>query len=312
MDSPPATKSEQSIQTDRSDPNQTDTNLTPQTPSQSTFIHNLDVRTVLNPMAIPSGVSLSNVLLPDRWVLYLYDKNAFKKLASNDECRGKPYSVICTLSTLNDLIYLIQFMNVRVPPGLFSKGSDGGIRGRGGQLSTPHYNRRSATNQINLDMNDYIVMREGVAPIWEDPRNKDGATFSVKLNHKKGFELWKTMVLRMVGETMMDNMHYITGMSMSYIPVSHNAEAEGNADNSETFLKIWDGKTDRNHSQFLASLSSDISSFFKKEETRYTFHGEKPDYDKGNIVSKISGRSDSKRGGFRPARGGGGRGRGRF
>lgn len=300
---------QQPSQTDQQ-PSQTDQQPSQADQQQPSLTELLNIRGVQNFTDIPPNIPLSNILLPDEWVLYLYDKTAFKRLATNEEGRNKPpYSVVCTLVSLNDLIYLIQFMNVRVPPGMFNKGSDSMRGGRGGSVPGP--NRRSALNQINLDMNDYILMRKGVAPMWEDPRNKNGGIFSVKLNHKKGFELWKTMVLRMIGETLMGDMQYITGMSMSYIPVSHNSDSDINADNSETFLKIWDGKKDRNQSQFLAALPSDITCFFKREESRYTFHHEKTDFDKNNIVSRVSAKSDSKKGAFRtPGRGG--RGRGRF
>ena len=109
-------------------------------------------------------------------------------------------------------------------------------------------------------MNDYIIMREGIEPIWEDPRNKNGGTFSVKIGHKKGYENWSMFMTHILGETLMQDMSNINGISMSYISSDDDmgpTVAEGTissvgsapspsfADRGSTFLKIWDGKPDQ-------------------------------------------------------------------
>ena len=42
-------------------------------------------------------------------------------------------------------------------------------------------------------MNDYIIMRKGIEPIWEDPKNSNGGTFTVKMAHSKGYDVWSTL-----------------------------------------------------------------------------------------------------------------------
>ena len=100
---------------------------------------------------IPNDYPLTHINLPNQWVLYLYDKQLFKKMANRPGFNAKPHKEICTITTINDLIYILQLLEVK-----------------SNQLSS---------TKINLDANDYIIMRKGIEPIWEDPKNSNGGTF---------------------------------------------------------------------------------------------------------------------------------------
>lgn len=47
-----------------------------------------------------------------------------------------------------------------------------------------------------------FLMKEGVAPTWEDPKNKKGGCFSYKVANKSVPGVWKTMAYRIAGGTL--------------------------------------------------------------------------------------------------------------
>ena len=46
-----------------------------------------------------------------------------------------------------------------------------------------------------------FMMREGVQPTWEDPRNRNGGCFSYKVNNKQVPAAWRNLSLCIAGET---------------------------------------------------------------------------------------------------------------
>lgn len=63
-----------------------------------------------------------------------------------------------------------------------------------------------------------FIMKNGIAPMWEDPRNKNGGCFSYKVYNKYVVEIWKQMVYAFCGESLMvnkENMKYVTGITIS-------------------------------------------------------------------------------------------------
>lgn len=63
-----------------------------------------------------------------------------------------------------------------------------------------------------------FVMKEGIQPMWEDPRNKDGGCFSYKVINKNVVECWKNLTYLLVGETLSSSnavMDAITGITIS-------------------------------------------------------------------------------------------------
>lgn len=119
----------------------------------------------------------------------------------------------------------------------------------------------------------------------------------------------------MLGESLTQNMNIINGISVSYISDTNpNAPVEPKPnENGYTFIKIWDGKQDRNKENFLSILPEEIRTQIKNDSTRYTYNNQKTDYNETNIFEKINGGKNrhggsDKRGGFRSQsnRGGGG------
>ena len=236
---------------------------------------------------IPMNIPLTDIKLPNQWVLYLYDKQLYKKIGKSNKSnfQVKPHKELCTISTVNDLVYILQLMEVKLEP----------------KAKLDFVNNNSNNNKINLDVNDYIIMRKGIEPIWEDPKNSEGGTFTIKMNHAKGFDVWCTFVMYMMGETMTYEMHNINGITVSYISDSYSFNNQNSANvNSYTYIKIWDGKSGRTRDQFVNILPVDLLTKIKSESLMYSFNKKKKNFGDKHVVDNFttSNRGKMHRGGF--------------
>jgi hypothetical protein len=63
-----------------------------------------------------------------------------------------------------------------------------------------------------------FVMKEGIAPMWEDPKNRNGGCFSYKVSNKNVCEVWKDLNYVLVGETISTEASFVnsvTGITIS-------------------------------------------------------------------------------------------------
>jgi hypothetical protein len=63
-----------------------------------------------------------------------------------------------------------------------------------------------------------FIMKEGISPVWEDPKNRDGGCFSYKVSNKNVYEVWKDLTYILVGESFSNNntfVNNITGITIS-------------------------------------------------------------------------------------------------
>ena len=63
-----------------------------------------------------------------------------------------------------------------------------------------------------------FVMKEGIAPMWEDPKNRNGGCFSYKVSNKNVCEVWKELNYVLVGETISTEALFVscvTGITIS-------------------------------------------------------------------------------------------------
>jgi hypothetical protein len=63
-----------------------------------------------------------------------------------------------------------------------------------------------------------FVMRKGITPMWEDPKNRNGGCFSFKVANKLVPSVWKTLFYALCGETLcVDKKHskLLTGITIS-------------------------------------------------------------------------------------------------
>ena len=233
---------------------------------------------------IPEDASATSIYLPDEWILYLYDKGLFKKITNKPNFVAKPHKEMCSIKTLNDLVFLIECMKFKTE--VKSRNDAAGIR------------------KTNMDANDYIIMRKGIEPIWEDPNNCNGGTFTIKMDYNKGYETWSMFLMYMLGETFCDNPSDINGISVSCI--TDTRELNANATNKVyTYIKIWDKKPDRTKEEFIDILPQEIYNLIKTESLMYTPNNKKKHYGHEDIISKIKNNKNhfNGRGGF--SKGGG-------
>lgn len=63
-----------------------------------------------------------------------------------------------------------------------------------------------------------FVMRNGITPMWEDPKNRMGGCFSYKVSNKQVYEIWKKLFYLLCGEKLcVDPNHnkHINGITIS-------------------------------------------------------------------------------------------------
>jgi len=64
-------------------------------------------------------------------------------------------------------------------------------------------------------------MRDGIDPIWEDPKNRNGGCWSIKLTEThRNFNIWLKLAIKLVSENMFKDVKYdeskiITGLSIN-------------------------------------------------------------------------------------------------
>ena len=57
-----------------------------------------------------------------------------------------------------------------------------------------------------------FVMRDGVKPTWEDPKNRDGGCFSYKVTNKHVGNVWKELCYVLVGNTISSDLGFVANV----------------------------------------------------------------------------------------------------
>ena len=63
-----------------------------------------------------------------------------------------------------------------------------------------------------------FVIKSNIAPVWEDPQNRNGGFFSYKISNKIVYEVWKKLTYALVGETICcdhADFRFVSGISVS-------------------------------------------------------------------------------------------------
>jgi hypothetical protein len=106
-----------------------------------------------------------------------------------------------------------------------------------------------------------FVMKKNIAPVWEDPQNRNGGFFSYKISNKIVYEVWKKLTYALVGETVCPE--YSHFRLVSGISVSPKKDF--------CIIKIWmSSPTHQNPKMFLSDIKGLISqgclfSLFKSQ-----------------------------------------------
>ena len=64
----------------------------------------------------------------------------------------------------------------------------------------------------------YFLMREGIFPLWEDKKNRDGGSWSFKISKDIIYNSWIELTIAVLGEMLtklLENCSYINGISVS-------------------------------------------------------------------------------------------------
>jgi hypothetical protein len=63
-----------------------------------------------------------------------------------------------------------------------------------------------------------FIMKDGISPMWEDPKNRNGGCFSYKVSNKNVIEVWRDLTFVLVGESISSNLPFVnsvTGITIS-------------------------------------------------------------------------------------------------
>jgi len=63
-----------------------------------------------------------------------------------------------------------------------------------------------------------FMMREGIKPTWEDPKNRNGGCFSYKVTNKNVYKVWNELSYVVVGGTISKQQSFtnsVTGITIS-------------------------------------------------------------------------------------------------
>ena len=76
-----------------------------------------------------------------------------------------------------------------------------------------------------------FLMRDGIKPAWEDPKNRNGGCFSYKVSNKDTVESWRDLSYSVVGETVSKNAAFVNNVCGITISPKKNF----------CIIKIWMG-----------------------------------------------------------------------
>jgi hypothetical protein len=122
--------------------------------------------------------------------------------------------------------------------------------------------------ELNNKINDYVVrncmlfvMRAGITPMWEDPKNRNGGCFSYKVGNKNVPEVWKNLFYYLCGESICDKSEHCTHVNGITISPKKNF----------CIIKIWLSNTNLQDPGCIVPIPnlSKQGCLFKKHEPEF-------------------------------------------
>ena len=106
-----------------------------------------------------------------------------------------------------------------------------------------------------------FLMRSGITPLWEDPKNRYGGCFSFKVVNKQVYSIWKALFYSVCGESLCldnNNSNNINGITIS--PKRHFC-----------IIKIWFNSCDFQDPNILINIEGlqKHGCLFKKHEPEF-------------------------------------------
>ena len=107
-----------------------------------------------------------------------------------------------------------------------------------------------------------FLMRDGIKPTWEDPKNREGGCFSYKVSNKHVYNVWKELSYVLVGNTISTNDDFVANVSGITISPKKNF----------CILKIWMASCSYQNPAIITNDIMNLSStgsIFKKHTPEY-------------------------------------------
>ena len=107
-----------------------------------------------------------------------------------------------------------------------------------------------------------FLMRDGITPMWEDPKNRCGGCFSYKVSNKHVFEVWRDITYVLIGETISANNIFVNSVTGITISPKKNF----------CIIKIWMTNCDHQNPQIVTSEIKNLipqGCLFKKHTPEF-------------------------------------------
>jgi len=104
-----------------------------------------------------------------------------------------------------------------------------------------------------------FIMKDGIKPMWEDPTNRNGGSFSYKVSNKNVFGVWRDLTYVLIGESISSNITFVNSVAGITISPKKNF----------CIVKIWMTNCDHQNPQVISdivNLSSQGCIFGKHPE----------------------------------------------
>tara|TARA_Y100000389_G_C17445836_1_gene511536 strand:+ start:1699 stop:2229 length:531 start_codon:yes stop_codon:yes gene_type:complete len=106
-----------------------------------------------------------------------------------------------------------------------------------------------------------FLMRDGIKPIWEDEKNREGGCFSYKVNNKIVQDTWKKLSYNLVGESLTQDKNLLSCINGITISPKKNF----------CIIKIWISNCKYQSASVIKEVGGIVShgSLFKKHLPEY-------------------------------------------
>jgi hypothetical protein len=107
-----------------------------------------------------------------------------------------------------------------------------------------------------------FLMRDGIKPIWEDPKNRSGGCFSYKVSNKQVYTVWKELSYVLVGDSISKQSSFVANVTGITISPKKNF----------CIIKIWMSSCAYQNPTIVTTDVKDLTSqgsLFKKHMPEY-------------------------------------------
>jgi hypothetical protein len=106
-----------------------------------------------------------------------------------------------------------------------------------------------------------FIMRQGINPIWEDPKNRNGGCFSYKVLNKNVSKAWSELTYRIVGGSISNGASFVKCVTGITISPKKNF----------CIIKIWMSNCDHQNPSVVAPVKGLLAQgcLFKKHTPEY-------------------------------------------